>query len=74
MDADGNQEIDLAEFLEYMLVNMGKVSQMDITKIKNQFHELDVDGSGVLDRDDIAIMKKKALAEAAEQGNYRTIN
>lgn len=60
MDTDGDQQIDMAEFLEFMLVKMGKVSQVDVDRIKAQFHELDVDNSGVLDQDDIRIMKERA--------------
>jgi Ca2+-binding EF-hand superfamily protein len=59
MDADGNGSIDLAEFLEFMLVKMGKCSQFDIDKIKRQFNELDIDGSGTLDHNDI----KRAVSE-----------
>jgi len=57
MDIDGSGGIDLAEFIEYMLVKMGKVGQADVDKIKRQFKELDADGSGVLDHDDIALLK-----------------
>ena len=58
MDKDGSGGIDLAEFLEYMLVKMGKAAQSDIDKIKKQFKELDADGSGVLDQSDIALLNQ----------------
>jgi len=63
MDTDGDASIDMAEFMEYMLVKMGKVTKIDIEKVKAQFRELDVDGSGALDQDDIRIMQERLLAE-----------
>ena len=63
MDTDGDQQIDMAEFMEFMLVKMGKVSSIDMERVKNQFRELDADGSGVLDNNDIKIMQQRALAE-----------
>jgi len=63
MDTDGDASIDMAEFLEYMLVKMGKVSKIDIEKVKNQFRELDVDNSGALDAEDIRIMQERLQHE-----------
>merc|ERR1712137_373069 len=63
MDTDGDASIDMAEFLEYMLVKMGKVSKIDIEKVKSQFRELDVDNSGALDAEDIRIMQERLQAE-----------
>lgn len=56
MDENDDGGIDMAEFLEYMLVHMKKCSQEDIDQVKEQFKQLDVDGSGTLDKDDIAFM------------------
>ena len=53
MDTDGDASIDMAEFMEYMLVKMGKVHRSEIIEIKEQFKKLDVDGSGFLDEDDL---------------------
>lgn len=47
-----------------MLVHMNKCKQEDIDKIKQQFKELDADGSGVLDNDDIALLNQKLSAQA----------
>merc|ERR1712137_389350 len=63
MDTDGDASIDMAEFLEYMLVKMGKVSKIDIEKVKNQFRELDVGNSGALDAEDIRIMQERLQHE-----------
>lgn len=63
MDTDGDASIDMGEFLEYMLVNMGKVSKIDVERVKAQFRELDVDGSGALDAEDIRIMQERMKQE-----------
>merc|ERR1712137_1061858 len=63
MDQDGDASIDMAEFMEYMLVRMGKCSKIDIEKVKNQFRELDVDNSGALDAEDIRIMQERLQHE-----------
>ena len=41
----------------YMLVHMKKCSQEDVDQVKEQFKQLDADGSGTLDKDDIAFLK-----------------
>ena len=61
--AFAHQQIDMAEFMEFMLVKMGKVSAVDMERVKHQFRELDADGSGILDSNDIKIMQQRALAE-----------
>eukprot|EP01095_Lingulamoeba_sp_RSL-Kostka_P000406 TRINITY_DN1065_c0_g1_i1.p1 TRINITY_DN1065_c0_g1~~TRINITY_DN1065_c0_g1_i1.p1 ORF type:complete len:328 (-),score=93.10 TRINITY_DN1065_c0_g1_i1:191-1174(-) len=53
MDADDDGQVDPKEFLEYMLVHMGKVDQATIQHINNQFNKLDADNSGYLDYDDL---------------------
>ena len=46
-------QVDRAEFLQYMLVNMNKAQEDDIAMINALFDSLDADGSGVLDINDI---------------------
>ena len=69
MDTDGDASIDMAEFMEFMLVKLGPVSHLALAKVKAQFRELDVDGSGALDQDDIRIMQERLLAEQ-KNGNH----
>lgn len=69
MDTDGDASIDMAEFMEYMLVKMGKCSKIDIEKVKAQFRELDVDGSGALDQEDIRIMQERLKKEEDSKKN-----
>jgi len=52
-DGDGDGQVSEQEFLEAMLVKLGKVTKADINEIKDQFKKLDVDGSGFLDEKDL---------------------
>jgi len=53
LDADGDGQVSEQEFLEAMLIKLGKVTKSDIVEIKQQFKKLDVDGSGFLDEKDL---------------------
>jgi len=53
MDADKSGSVNQQEFLEFMLVKTGRVSQENIDEIKAQFKALDVDNSGTLDKNDL---------------------
>jgi len=49
LDADGSGYIDKAEFLEWMLVQVGAAKRSDVKKCKEMFSCLDTDGGGTLD-------------------------
>jgi len=53
LDADGSGYIDKAEFLEYMLVQVGAAKRSDIRKFSAMFSCLDADGGGTLDINDV---------------------
>eukprot|EP00008_Paramoeba_atlantica_P010612 CAMPEP_0201475658 /NCGR_PEP_ID=MMETSP0151_2-20130828/1037_1 /ASSEMBLY_ACC=CAM_ASM_000257 /TAXON_ID=200890 /ORGANISM="Paramoeba atlantica, Strain 621/1 / CCAP 1560/9" /LENGTH=328 /DNA_ID=CAMNT_0047855807 /DNA_START=77 /DNA_END=1063 /DNA_ORIENTATION=+ len=53
MDADGDGKVSPLEFVEHMLVKLGKVSEQDILELKEQFRKLDTDASGFLDQSDL---------------------
>ena len=53
MDADSNGEVELGEFLSFMLVALQKVDQESIDELISLFKSLDSNGNGVLDKDDI---------------------
>ena len=53
MDQNNDGTVEWGEFLEHMLVKMGRVSELDIADVKQQFKKLDVDGSGTLDAADL---------------------
>jgi len=57
MDADKSGSVNQQEFLEFMLVKTGRVSQENIDEIKAQFKALDVDNSGTLDKNDLKDMQ-----------------
>jgi len=53
IDEDNSGEVDRAEFLSYMLVHMGKAEPFDINQINTLFNQMDRDGGGTLDVNDI---------------------
>jgi len=69
MDANGDHQVDMAEFLTFMLVALQKVDPQDLEDLKATFHALDANGNGCLDRGDLMpignAMKK---AQATPQG------
>jgi len=62
IDQDDNGKVTADEYIIFNLKKMGKVDDMTITLLKDQFKALDADGSGELDADDISL-----LTQAAEQ-------
>lgn len=58
MDSDGSGGISRAEFLEYMLVAMGKLEAEDLEQVIAMFNQLDADGSGELDVEDIRAFQR----------------
>merc|ERR1719173_128185 len=55
LDADGSGYIDKAEFLEYMLVQVGAAKRSYIRKFSEMFSNLDADGGGTLDINDAVV-------------------
>lgn len=62
MDKDGDG-VDAGEFLAAMLVHMELVTEDDCNRILQRFYELDEDGSGKLDSDDLAKLKPSVKNE-----------
>merc|ERR1712086_410338 len=60
LDADGGGSIDKEEFVVGMLLLLELVSEEDVNLWRTRFEELDADGSGELDADDL---KQLALQE-----------
>ena len=80
MDSDGSGGISRAEFLEYMLVAMGKLEQEDLDQVNFMFAQLDADGSGELDVEDVRAFQRNrrssregaaSVAASAEAGMAR---
>jgi hypothetical protein len=68
MDTGGDGEIDKGEFLEAMLIRLGKITKEDSFPIMKKFDELDADKSGFLDQDDIPLHQRPKAAAAASGG------
>lgn len=68
-DQDGNG-VDRCEFVCAMLVQLGKVSEDDLLPLLQKFDEMDADGSGLLTKEDLKMMRdQKRRRKIAE---YRT--
>jgi len=61
-DKDG-KGVDRCEFVCGMLVQLGKVSEEDLLPLLQKFDELDADGSGVLTREDLSMIRKQKREE-----------
>jgi Ca2+-binding EF-hand superfamily protein len=57
LDADGDGKVSRLEFFHFMLDQLGKVSKEEINEINAKFEELDRDGSGFLDQEDLDKLK-----------------
>lgn len=71
MNADGDGEVSLLEFVEYMLKVMHKVDQGLLDELHVQFEKLDADGSGGLQQDDLVLLTARKLTERREQAMKR---
>lgn len=65
MDADGSGRISRAEYIKFMLVEMGLVEEDELDELDKQFERLDVTRSGYLDKEDLALMAKYRGVEVA---------
>ncbi len=73
-DGDGST-VTKAEFLEFMLIAMRKVDRDLMDELDAHFRRLDVDGSGVLSRDDLIVHARRKLKDPArklELARYKT--
>lgn len=53
MDTAKDGKVSQLEYIEYMLKEMGLVSEEELAELHTQFAKLDKDGSGSLDKDDL---------------------
>jgi potassium channel subfamily K len=58
MDSDGDGKITREEYVDFMLIEMGRVSKDELDVLSTQFDRLDVTRSGYLDRNDLKLMAK----------------
>jgi Ca2+-binding EF-hand superfamily protein len=64
MDADGDGLVTREEYVNFMLLEMGVVSEEDLAALHQQFVSLDVSGSGYLDKEDLKLMAELRGASA----------
>jgi potassium channel subfamily K, other eukaryote len=58
MDKDGDGKVSREEYILYMLMEMGAVSQHEIDELCKQFRRLDVARTGYIDKMDLLLMQK----------------
>jgi Ca2+-binding EF-hand superfamily protein len=61
MDTDGDGKVSRAEFLEFMLVAMNIVDKEFIDELRQHFGRLDVDGTGILSKEDLVHVARGKL-------------
>eukprot|EP00977_Amphora_coffeiformis_P029082 scaffold38594_cov191-Amphora_coffeaeformis.AAC.1 len=74
MDEDGDGQVTRAEYLEFMLLAMGKVDKEFIEEIRTTFRRLDADGTGSLDKRDMiaaARIKLQSPTKKLELARYK---
>lgn len=61
MDENSDGQVTLLEFLEFMLVAMNQVDKELLDELRQHFARLDVDGSGVLSKEDLVEIARRRL-------------
>lgn len=64
MDDDGDGDVTMFEFFEFMLIAMGKVEKELWDELKQNFERLDLDSSGTLSKEDLIAAARKRLRDA----------
>ena len=67
MDTDDDGKITREEYVQFMLIQMGKVGENELEELHQQFKRLDVTQSGYLDNDDLELMAKLRGANVTNQ-------
>jgi len=73
-DVDGDGRIEKTEFVVRKLLLMGLIHAQDIQRVEEEFDHMDVDGSGEITFEDLAVhIKKKAVSKkraSSKEGAY----
>ena len=72
MDTDGDGEVDILEFVEFMLLALEKVDKGTIDQKKKQFRRLDVDQSGTLEKSDLVQLAKQSSARTISRSRHKS--
>ena len=62
-ETGGDDGVDAGEFLAHFLIKLGIVSEDDCAKWMAEFQDMDADGSGALDQDDVTMWIANQKAE-----------
>jgi len=61
MDVDGNGDVDRAEFLQFMLIKMGKVDVQSMRELNVMFDSVDLTKSGTLTMADVVAAQERRI-------------
>eukprot|EP00553_Chaetoceros_curvisetus_P007517 CAMPEP_0204627394 /NCGR_PEP_ID=MMETSP0717-20131115/13574_1 /ASSEMBLY_ACC=CAM_ASM_000666 /TAXON_ID=230516 /ORGANISM="Chaetoceros curvisetus" /LENGTH=112 /DNA_ID=CAMNT_0051643611 /DNA_START=62 /DNA_END=400 /DNA_ORIENTATION=- len=62
MDEDGDKKVSKEEFIKFMLVALGKISEEDWGQVDDLFDRLDDNGDGCLSYEDVLSMVEQSKA------------
>ena len=63
MDGNKDGHVDELEFTRHMLLKMKKVDKDTLDTIHSHFLRADADGNGVLDEDDVRLLRRRTSAK-----------
>ena len=66
MDVNQDGEISREEYVQFMLLEMGRITAEELDELSEQFERLDVTRSGKLDQNDLALMAELRGATVEE--------
>jgi potassium channel subfamily K len=67
MDGNGNGRVEKEEYVIFMLMEMGLVNKSEVEELIDQFDRLDVNSSGYIDHEDLALMAKLRGTEVEKE-------
>lgn len=63
MDVDRNGSVTYDEFIRFFLVQMGKVKEEEMDRLKQLYDKFDVDNDGSIQHHDLILMARKGPKE-----------
>ena len=67
MDGDDDGRVDLADFMSFMLIALQKVDRQTIEELKTIFQDLDRNGNGLLEEQDLEEIAKESYLPTLER-------
>lgn len=72
MDTDGDGQITRFEYVQFMLMEMGRITAEELDELLTQFERLDVTRSGFLDNEDLKLMAELRGANVVTKGPHKS--